>query len=381
MNLEKLGPLVLALLVVLTACEKGGSSQDGDDSDDDNEAPPVPVEISKPARGDVYAIYKGTAPIEAYADAEVVTKVGGEVREILVEEGDEVQQGQVLARLDGDRLRLELNESDARLNKLQNDYQRNVELSEKGLISAGDFEKIKYEMQALQAKHNLASLELDYTQIRAPIAGVVSARYTKLGTSLAAGEPVFRITSLDPLVTYLFIPEREFSNVKVGQKVSLDIDALDAAPVVAKVTRVSPVVDPGTGTFKVTVELHDPERNIKPGMFARAGIVYDRHENALKVPRSAIVEYAGDSAIFVVDDGVAQRKVVTVGLSGDGMVEILSGLLDDEDIVTVGQVGLKPGAPVTVIGANQIRNTNEAAEAVADQGPAGNEDNGHAATD
>lgn len=343
----------LALLALLSGCGGKPDATTGDeDGEEDSDAPPVPVEVGNPTRGDVYAVYKGTAPIEAFADADVIAKVAGEVKEILVEEGDVVEKGQVLARLDGDRLRLSLSESEARLRKLQRDFERNVELSEKGLISAGDFEKIKFEMEALQAAHNLASLELDYTHIRAPIRGVVSARYIKLGSTLAVNAPVFRVTSLDPLIAYVHVPEREFTNIESGQRTDLYIDALQEEPIIATVTRVSPVVDPVTGTFKVTIEIYDPARRIKPGMFARIGIVHDRHENALLVPRSAIVEDTGRTSVFVVEDGVALQKPVTTGLVNEGMVEIVSGLDGNEQVVTVGQAGLRPEARVEVINAS-----------------------------
>lgn len=346
MKFHRSNPALLASLALLGACEWGGAKDD----DAEDEAPPIPVETATPERGDIYALYSGTAPIEAYAEADVIAKVEGEIREMLVEEGDDVSKNQVLARLDGDRLRLELNESEARLRKLQRDYQRNVDLREKGLISEGDFDKIKFDMEALEASHNLAKLELDYTQIRAPIDGVVSERYVKLGNTIKVGEPLFRVTSLDPLVAYLFIPEREYRRIAPGQPVAIAIDALAGEPIPASVTRVSPIVDPETGTFKITVEIDDPERRIKPGMFGRLSVVYDKRENVLKIPRSALLEDGGSTSVFVVEDGVAIGKPVETGYGDRGMVEIINGIVDGEQVVTVGQSGLKEQARVTVIG-------------------------------
>ena len=350
MKLYRLSPVAFALLFLLVGCQQD-DGQDASAEETEEEAPPIPVETSKPARGDIYAIYTGTAPIEALAEATVIGKVGGEVREIFAEEGDTVTKGQILARLDGDRLRLELGESEARLRKLQRDYDRNVELSSTGLVSTGEFEKIKFELEALQASFNLAKLELDYTQIRAPIDGVVSERFVKLGRTISANDPVFQITSFDPLVAYLHIPEREYRNIEAGQAISIKIDALQGPPTTASVTRVSPIVDPVTGTFKITIELYDEQKRIKPGMFGRISVVYDQHLNVLQVPRSAIVEEVGQSNVFVVEDDVALRKPVETGYSDGGMIEIINGLTDDDDIVTVGQVGLKHEARVVIINA------------------------------
>ncbi len=358
MNLHRNRAAVLACVFFLGACQPG--NKDADDGED--ETLPIPVEVSLPVRGDVYAVYSGTAPIEAFAEANVIAKVPGEVREILVEEGMDVKKGQILARLDGDRLRLELNESGSRLRKLERDFERNRDLREKGLISEGDFDKIQYELEALQASYNLASLELDYTQIRAPITGVVSERLIKLGNTLKVGDPVFSVTSLEPLVAYLHVPEREYRQITPGQPVRIDIDALAGTQTFAEVTRVSPVVDPATGTFKITIEISDSERRIKPGMFGRISIVFDKRENALQVPRSAIIEEMDATSVFVVVDDVAVRKPVQTGYSNNGLIEITAGLEDSDRVITVGQIGLKPDAVVSVV--NQPdENPNQAADA------------------
>lgn len=353
MSLNHLVPAFLACLLMLGACAQG-EAPDGEvkeNGEQEEEVVAIPVEVGTPVRGDIFAVYSGTAPIEAFAEADVIAKVAGEVREILVEEGDEVAKGQVLARLDGDRLRLELSQSAANLQKLKRDYERNVDLKEKGLISTGDFDKIRYEMEALEASYNLAKLELDYTQIRAPIDGVVSNRYVRLGNTVSVNDPVFEVTSLDPLVAYLHVPEREYRNIRKGQVVGIDIDALAGQRIVAEVTRVSPVVDPATGTFKITIEISDQQRLIKPGMFGRINIVYDQHVNALQVPRSAILEESGETSVFVVEADKAIRREVVTGFSNAGMIEIVEGLDDGDRIVTVGQVGLKDGALVTIINA------------------------------
>jgi membrane fusion protein (multidrug efflux system) len=348
---------VLAVLLA-GACQP---EQASDAEDSAEETPPIPVETSVPVRGDVYAMYSGTAPIEAFAEADVIAKVGGEVRELLVEEGDEVDKGQILARLDGERLRLELNESQAKLRKMQRDYERNVDLQVKGLISDGDFEKIKYEMEALKAAFNLASLELDYTQIRAPIDGVVARRFVKLGNTISDGDALFKVTSLEPLVAYLHVPEREYRNIDPGQPVGIEIDALASETIVATVSRVSPIVDPQTGTFKITVEILNEQRRIKPGMFGRIGVVYDVHQDALQIPRSAIIEDQDAASVFVVEDDHAIRRMVETGYSNKGMVEIISGLQGGEQVVTVGQASLKQDSRVNVI--NRAGNAERAADA------------------
>ncbi|MDX1403340.1 MAG: efflux RND transporter periplasmic adaptor subunit [Woeseiaceae bacterium] len=345
MSASNTWPKILMAALFVTACQP-----DSDDNKADKEtAAAVPVEIARATRGDIYAVYSGTAPIEAYADATVIAKVGGEVREIFVEEGDEVKSGELLAKLDGDRLRLEKEQAGANLRKLTRDYERNVDLKDRGLISAGDFEKIQYEMQALQATFDLAALELAYTEIRAPIDGVISERYIKLGNTIDVNAPTFHITSLEPLISYLHVPEREYRRIDPGQEVSIHVDALTGEKFTGVVSRVSPIVDPATGTFKITIEVSDSSRRLKPGMFGRIDIVYDMHRNALQIPRSAIIEEAGQPAVYVVAGDIAERRPIRTGYAEGGRIEVLDGLSESEVFVVVGQTSLRNGSKVSII--------------------------------
>jgi len=355
MTAGRFWPGLILGLMLLAACQPDAESDStadasaADETEDDS--PAIPVETSAATRADIYAMYSGTAPIEADAEAGVIAKVAGEVREILVEEGDDVKSGQLLARLDGDRLRLELMQSEANLRKAQRDYQRNVDLKDRSLISTGDFERIKYEMDALEATYNLAKLELSYTEIRAPIDGVIAERFVKVGNTIAVNAITFQVTSLEPLIAYLHIPEREYRRIARGQTAVIAVDALQGSEFQATVARISPVIDPGTGTFKITVEVSDPTRRLKPGMFGRINIVYDMHPQALQVPRSAIIDEAGETSVFVVEDAKAVRRIITTGYANNGNIEIVAGLTGSEKIVVVGQTGLRDGSKVSIINA------------------------------
>ena len=349
MTPRRLLPGLVLATVMLASCQQGDEEVAAESADD--ESPAIPVETALPTRGDIYAVYSGTAPIEAFADATVIAKVGGEVRELFAEEGDDVRSGQILARLDGDRLRLEKQQAEANLRKLQRNHQRNVDLKDKGLISEGDFEKIRYEMEALQATYDLATLELGYTEIRAPIDGVISERFIKVGNTIDINEQTFKVTSLEPLISYLHVPEREYRRIEPGQKAIIEVDALSGASFEAVVVRISPIVDPETGTFKISIEVSDGSRRLKPGMFGRIGIVFDMRANALQIPRSAIVENAGQSSVFVVSEDVVERRLISTGYAESGRIEVLQGLDDIDEIVVVGQTSLKDGSKISVINA------------------------------
>lgn len=345
---------VLALAAIAAGCNAGDgkSAKTGDGED---EPATVPVEIGAIERGDVFAVYTGTASLETDADALVVAKVAGEIVELRAEEGDRVKAGQVLARLDGDRLRLEMERARANVNKLEQEYERNVQLHERGLVSSGAFEDLKYELESLKAGYNLARLELSYTEIRAPISGVVSERHVKIGNTISINDPVFRITNLDPLVAYLHVPEREFRRLEKDQPAELSVDAIPGETFSASVQRISPVVDPLTGTFKVTIEVPDPSARLKPGMFGRFNIVWDARRGSLLVPRVAVVDADADQAVFVIREGVAERRPIETGYARGDRIEVVDGLSGEEDIVVVGQGGLKDGARVEIVRGGEAR--------------------------
>ncbi|MEM9172358.1 MAG: efflux RND transporter periplasmic adaptor subunit [Pseudomonadota bacterium] len=330
--------------------ESDAEADDSENQEDEDETV-IPVEVKTVQRGDVYAAYSGSSSLEALEEATVVAKVGGEVRTILVEEGDRVEAGQVLARLDGERLRLELDQAKANLARLEQEVKRSVELHERGLLAASAFESSKFELDSLRAAYRLAELQYRYTAIRAPFTGVIAERNIKIGNTIEPNAPTFRLTALDPLVAYLYVPEREFGRISAGQSVKMNIDALPDTSFDGTVARISPVVDPESGTFKATIEVSDSSGALKPGMFGRFAVIYDQQRDALLLPQDALIETSSSKSVFVVDsDGVAHRIEVTTGYTWQNEIAILDGLEDDAQVVVVGQMALRDGTKVRIIG-------------------------------
>lgn len=347
----------LAAVLALAACGADGGDEAPDDAAaesaevaEEEEVTAIPVEVSAARRGEIYAAYAGTATLEAFDEATVVAKVEGEIAKILVEEGDTVVSGQALARLDGDRLRLRLEQARANLAKAERDYRRNIELHEKGLIAAGAFEALKYDLDALQAAYDIAELEYSYAVIKAPIDGVVASRMIKTGNTIAVNTPTFHIIDLTPLTADVFVPEREFGKLIPGQDVVAQVDALGRRQYAGVVARISPMVDAETGTFKVTVEMDPSDRTLKPGMFARLNIVYDTRDDALLIPRNAIVETELGDSVYIVRDDKAVRQTIKTGFAWGQEVEIIDGLATGDRVVTLGLSGLRDGADISVIG-------------------------------
>ena len=179
--------VLLAMAATLAGCGVGEASVS--DAESVQAATPVPVEVAQPFRADLSATYAATATITSDNDAPVVARVSGEVVELLVEEGEYVTEGQILARLDGERLRLEMLAARVNLDQARAEYARNTDLNKRGLISAAAFDNLKYDLQALEATYELKKLNYGYAAIRTPIAGVVASRDVKPGQHLNVNDP------------------------------------------------------------------------------------------------------------------------------------------------------------------------------------------------
>ncbi len=340
---------ITTLMVSLTAalasgCGVGEASVATDTEID--ASTPIPVETALPSRTDILATYEATTTIASDADAPVVAKVGGEVVRLLIEEGDRVTEGQVLAELDGERLRLEMLSAKANLDQVRSEYERYTDLAARGLVSEAMFEGLQYDLEALEARYKLARLNFGYSKIRAPIDGVISARDIKLGQSIDASEVAFRITDTSELLAYLQIPQAELGKFSPGQAATLTVDADPGTTYTATIARISPTVDVRNGTFRATASIDNASGALAPGMFARFSVAYDRHGDALVIPRAALVEEDDRMSVYVVANGVVTRRAIEVGIEAGNLVEVVGGLAGDEEVVVAGQSSLRDGSKV-----------------------------------
>ena len=311
-----------------------------------NSATPLPVEVSLPARADIYATYATTSTLESDSDAPVLARVAGEVIEILVEEGMQVTKGQILARLDGQQLRLEMLQARANLDQVRNEYERLVDMQKRGLVSVAMYEGLKYDMAALEASYELKRLNYSYTKIRAPIAGIVSSREIKLGRQIHVNDPAFRITDTSKLVAYLRIPQTELTKFSAGHAVKLSVDAIPDIMFAATIDRISPTIDIRNGTFRATAYVDNSDNSLAPGMFARFDIAYEKHADALLIPIAALIEEDNIAVVYIINGDSVERRVIETGIKSGSMVEVLRGLDIEESVVITGQAGLRDGSRV-----------------------------------
>ena len=381
---------LLVATLMLGACGRPPAGTSADKSTDSDV--PVPIEASTAARKAIVASYSGTAALEPENQAMVVAKTSGVLLKLMVEEGDVVRAGDLLAQLDPEKPRLELARAEANLKRLENDYRRSSDLFTRKLVSAEAQEKARFDLETQKAAYDIAKLELDYTRIVAPIGGVISVRMVKEGNLIQINQSLFRIDDFDPLLAVLNVPERELTTMRPGQTVSMHVDALPGVEFDGAVARVSPVVDADTGTFRVTTEFRDATQRLKSGMFGRVDVVYDQRADALVVPREALIEGDAEAAVFVLEPApaekpdakkqeeqpgffakffggkkpeakpraetkpvpvfLAKRREVKLGYASGADAEIVEGLKEGDRVVTVGKAALRDGGRVQIVEAD-----------------------------
>ncbi|NLA67388.1 MAG: efflux RND transporter periplasmic adaptor subunit, partial [Gammaproteobacteria bacterium] len=316
-----------AALIICAALLLQGCGSRADDKAKEDEAPPaVTVEAVAAEPRAMAASYSGTAPLEARAESQVVAKTSGVALEVLVDEGDVVRAGQVLVRIDPDRARLNLAQIDAQVKKLEANYRRASELVKQQMVSVGDHDQLRYDLENARATWRLAQLELSYTNVTAPISGVVASRSIKPGNFEQINTPIIRIGDNSRLEATLNVPERDLTTLREGLPVRMHVDALPGRTFEGVVDRIAPVVDAGSGTFRVVCAFDPDDGALQPGMFARIGIDYDNREAALAIPRAALLEDDGEAAVFVVRDGKAVRTAITTGYVDGAFIEVREGL-------------------------------------------------------
>jgi membrane fusion protein (multidrug efflux system) len=349
--------LVLSITLLTSGCGKFGGKKKDDKKDE--EKTPIPVEVVVATRGDIQKTYRTITTLEAENDADVISRSTGVMQKILIEEGDMVTKGQLLAQLDVEQLALEVTQIAATLNKLKHELDRQQSLFKRNLGSKDALDRSRFDYQSQQAQHKLSKLRLNHASIKAPINGIVTERLVKQGNLIRDNTLLLKIVDLDSLIAVLHLPEKQMANVKKGQPVMLDIDAMNGKPVIGHVDRIRPSIDTDTGTFRVIAKLSNDNHFLKSGMFGKVEVVFDVHQDSLILDQSAVITQDNRSHVFVVTNGLAIQTPLTLGYRHNGLVEVLEGLTASDKVIITGQQILKHETKVEII--NEDESSTESA--------------------
>jgi len=356
-------PIVACVLLAFSAIGGCAGSADGGtaavspaaESAPAAESDAIAVRSLTVVREPLSAVYSTSATLRAERRATVTARTTGVLERTLVEEGDEVKAGQALAMLENDEQEIALARVSQARDNTRRELARARKLRDQQLLSEEDYDAVLRAAEEAEHEADLAELVLSRTVIRAPFDGRVLRRHLDDGGNVVDGTPVYDLADLDPLYADVNIPERQISRLAVDQLVHLFADST-GEEVEARIERLAPEVDATTGTVKVTLAVRGSS-GLRPGGFVRVEIVTDTHDEALVVPRSALVAEGRRWHVFrLVEQGTrVERLEILRGYEQGERVEILEVLSDSDplhpgdSIVVVGATALTDGAPVEVI--------------------------------
>ncbi len=310
----------------------------------------IPVQVAPVVRGDISTYLLHTSTIEAEKEVDVLAKVTGQVVKLPAEEGMHVRKGQLLAQLDEAELKIELIQARARMETDKSAFERAKNMLEKNLISAENFEAARLQYENANAYYEASRLRMEYTSIRSPIEGVVTARHIELGQRVNVNQVLFRVADFSPLRARIYVPEKDMNKIFEGQEAVITVDALPGEKFRGIVRMISPIVDPTNGTVKVTIDILNPGNKLKPGMFASVYITTETHKNTLLMPKKALLLESQTDQVFIYDNGVARKRTLKLGFTAGDTVEVIEGLNEGDLVVIIGQEGLREGLPIRIPG-------------------------------
>ena len=313
------------------------------------EAAAIPVKGEKVTRGDMNAYIETYSRLEAERRVSVLARTTGLVEELAAEEGDQVRQGQVMIRLNKDELSLNWRQAEEALADASTNYDRIKTLHERSMVSQSEYETARLRLDNAKLALEGAQLNLTYANIAAPIAGVVTQRLVELGDLVRGNQEVFVVADLSPLLVKIFAPEQRMYQLHPGQEATIAVEALPDTSFRGRIRMINPEVNPASGTVKVTLEVASAGV-LKPGMFATVRIITERRPQTLTIPKKALILETDEDDVFLIEDGAVRRVAVELGFVEGDQVEIVAGLKEGDQVVTVGHEGLKDGAAVRLAG-------------------------------
>ncbi len=328
----------------------------------------LPQEIVSAEPVELRQVLRLSGSLNAVDLASVKARVGGEVREVLVREGEPVRAGQIVVRIDAAeyearvaQARGNLNNARAQLEIAAKTRDNNLALVERGFISknaldnsTSQFAGAKASVDAAQGALDLVQKSLNDTVIRAPIAGLVSARLVQPGEKVAPDSKLIDIVNLQKMELEAGVPAADVARVAIGQPVELGVEGLPER-FEGRVARINPATQAGSRSVPVYIRVANPQNLLRAGMFAEARLTLASKAGVLALPQSALRKDGSGTYVFVIADGKIERRAVTLGASGlagdEFRTEVASGLQAGMQVIRTDMGNLRPGTPVRVVAA------------------------------
>ncbi len=328
------------------------------------EPPPLAVRAAVPVRRTVQRTAQGQGALFAKQSVILANKLAGYADKVLVDFGDKVKAGQVLAEMEREELELQVDAAESVVKqaqathiRAQGEHERAQQLFAEQIIppqrrdaAEADYKVAEAGVRSAEKSLALIQKRLRDTRVVSPVDGFIQQRFVNPGEHLAASSKLFEVVVVDPLKLRVPVPERYAALAKIGLTMHIEVDALPGEKFNGTLTRISAGVDHATRSLLVEAEIPNPEGKLRPGYFAHVTGVMGE-ESVLFIPRSGLYRFAGVERIFIVKDNIVTSRQVKSGIEEGDSVEIAEGLAENEQIVVSSVDRLADGMKVQLQGA------------------------------
>jgi RND family efflux transporter MFP subunit len=341
---------MVAAALCLSAC---GLVGDGDDPGAGRASQTLPVQAIEVLPRDLSRRIQVSSPVEALRTVRLAARTEGVLTEVLVEEGDEIAADQVLARIDVREQQAQLSQARANLHKKEANFARFEQLRERNYIDLASFEQARAELEIAGSDVELWETRVEFGTVTAGFDGTVVARYVEPGAAVSRHGPLFSIADLSSLVVRLGVSELDVGGLRVGDAVSVQIDAVDRLTAVeGRIRRVFPAADEQSRLITVEIELPDANaRGIRPGYLARVRLLVDERLDVVAVPAGSVAEVGGEHFVMVINgDERLERRIIEPGIIRGSWREVVAGLETGERVLAANPLEMTPGEQVRIVG-------------------------------
>lgn len=355
-NIRSIATLVTLLLAILaygcgskndaTAGQKAAAAKPATPS---GPPPGLPVKAVPVKIGAVIDEVTAVGSLLAEESVVIRPEIDGRIVGLHFQEGQAVPAGSRLVTIDGAEFEAQVAAVRADLNTELQRLERTKELFEQKFISKDALDVQQGNVARLQARLAEAQTHVAKTTIRAPFSGVLGLRQVSPGAYVKAGNDIVRLENLSSLKVDFKIPENYLAKVRPNQDIAIRLDAFPGEQFTGQVYATEPMVDERTRTISMRARIANKGLKLKPGMFVRVVVTLEIRPNAVIVPETAIWPQGKDSFVFKAVDGKAVLTRIDIGVRRPGEVEVLTGLVAGDSVITEGQMKLRDGAPVTVM--------------------------------
>lgn len=321
-----------------------------------------PVEVARGVFEDVEHTLEAVGSFFPEDEVTVGCEVDGIIKKLFVDEGSPVTKGDLLLEIDDEKLRLEVEESEAMLREgrarfehSQATLKRMTSLFEQGVIGQQELDDARNQeimnqaaVENTQAKLSQFKKELGDTRVLAPMDGVVSERLVSAGEYVKIGASLVKIVNANPLKLAFTLPEKNAGEIRTGQKVQVTTRVYTGEMFEGEIYFINPKVDPQTRTIEVKARVDNNEYKLRPGYFVNVKVLMGRRKS-LVLPESAVLVREGSVVVMAVVEGAISYKRVTPGVRFSGKVEIVEGITPEDSIVVSGRSEIAEGTKVTIV--------------------------------